>query len=47
VVRQLARRRTGDRGFIVSKLAAADADPAGRYRVYHDFRAPLKAIAPH
>ena len=47
VVRQLARRRTSDKGFVVSKLAAKDADPEGRYRVYHEFRAPLKAIAPH
>jgi len=47
VVRQLARRRTSEQGYIVSKLTAADADPEGRYRVYHDFRAPLKAIAPH
>ncbi len=46
VVRQLARQRTHDRGFIVSKLAAEDADPEGRYRVYHEFRAPLQGHRP-
>ncbi len=47
IVRQLARRRTFEEGIVASKLAAKDADLEGRYRIYHEFRAPVKAMAPH
>jgi uncharacterized protein len=47
VVRQLARRSTKDKGLIVSRLAAENADPEDRYHVYHEFQASLRAIAPH
>lgn len=47
VIRQLTRRRLHEEGVVVSQLAGPEADPEGRYRVYHDFRAPVKALSPH
>jgi len=45
--RQVVRRRFAADGVVVSQRAADDADPEGRYRVYYDFRAPLRAVQPH
>jgi len=46
-VRQITRQRFAADGLVVSQRAGDEADPEGRYRVYHDFRAPLRAIQPH
>ena len=47
VIRQLTRRRLHHHGILVSQLASPDADTDGRYRIYHDFRAPVANLAPH
>jgi protein Tex len=46
-VRQDARRRFAAGGVLVSQRAAEGADPEGRYRVYYDFRVPLRSVQPH
>jgi len=46
-VRQITRQRFAADGLVVSQRANEEADSEGRYRVYHDFRAPLRAIQPH
>ena len=45
--RNLLRHRFAADGFIVSQRASEEADAEGRYRVYHDFRAALRAVQPH
>jgi uncharacterized protein len=45
--RNLLRRRFAADGFVVSQRASDEADAEGRYRVYHDFRAALRAVQPH
>ncbi|RME83530.1 MAG: RNA-binding transcriptional accessory protein [Caldilineae bacterium] len=47
VVRELTRRESFKEGYVLSHLSTEDADPEGRYHLYHDFRAPLRALAPH
>ena len=46
-VRQIARQTFAAEGFVVGQRAGEDADPTGRYEVYHDFRARLAAVQPH
>jgi protein Tex len=46
-VRQAVRRRFAAEGVIISQRASEEADPDGRYRLYHDFRAALRTVAPH
>ena len=45
--RQAARQRFAADGFVVSQRASDEADAEGRYRVYYDFRAALRAVQPH
>ena len=45
--RQAARGRFAADGFVVSQRAGEGADPDGRYRVYHEFRAALRTVQPH
>jgi uncharacterized protein len=47
VVRQGARQRFAAEGFVVSQRAGDQADTEGRYRVYYEFRAALRAVQPH
>jgi len=47
VVRQGARQRFAAEGSVVSQRAGDQADCEGRYRVYYDFRAALRAVQPH
>ncbi|HBY95803.1 MAG TPA: RNA-binding transcriptional accessory protein, partial [Chloroflexi bacterium] len=46
-VRQVVRQMTAHRGRIVSRLADENADTQGKYRLYHEFTAPLSKIQPH
>ncbi|HYN89400.1 MAG TPA: Tex family protein [Ardenticatenaceae bacterium] len=46
-VRQRVRHMTAQGGRLVSRLAAQDADPHSKYRLYHDFAQPLSKIQPH
>ncbi len=45
--RQAARQRFAADGFVVSQRASDAADADGRYRVYYEFRAALRAVQPH
>ncbi len=45
--RRLVRQRFAGEGVVISHRAGETADPEGRYRVYHDFRAALRAVQPH
>jgi len=45
--RNLLRQRFATDGFVVSQRAGEEADAEGRYQVYHDFRAALRAVQPH
>ncbi len=45
--RGLVRQRFAAEGFVTSRRAGDDADKEGRYRVYHEFRAALRAVQPH
>jgi uncharacterized protein len=45
--RQATRQRFAADGFVTSQRASDDADVEGRYRVYYDFRAALRAVQPH
>lgn len=45
--RLLVRQRFASDGFVTSRRASETADEAGRYRVYYDFRAALRAVQPH
>ncbi len=45
--RQVVRQRFAAAGFVSSKRSGDAVDAEGRYRVYHEFRAPLRAVQPH
>jgi len=45
--RRLVRQRFAGGGVVISHRAGETADPEGRYRVYHDFRAALRVVQPH
>ncbi len=45
--RQTARGRFAADGLVVSQRAGDEADREGRYRVYYEFRAALRAVQPH
>jgi uncharacterized protein len=47
IVREIARRATNEEGLVRVKLAKKDADPAGKYQIYHDFKAAVGALPPH
>ncbi|MEI2691346.1 MAG: Tex family protein [Anaerolineae bacterium] len=47
IVREIARRATHEEGMVRVKLAKKDADPAGKYQIYHEFRAPVSQLPPH
>lgn len=47
IVREIARRATQQEGLVRVKLAKQDADPAGKYQVYHDFKAAVGELPPH
>jgi len=48
-VRGEARRLALDKAVVVSQLAgdAAEVDPSGKYRIYHDVSLPLAKLQPH
>jgi len=46
-VRRQVRQRTHDGAALACTLAEEDADPEGRYRMYHDFSEPLRDLPPH
>ncbi len=45
--RAVVRRRFAGDGAVASQRASDEADAEGRYRVYYDFRAALRAVQPH
>ncbi|MER2600240.1 MAG: Tex family protein [Caldilineales bacterium] len=47
IVRELTRRATREEGLLRVKLAKKDADPSGKYQIYHDYKVPLSAVPPH
>jgi uncharacterized protein len=47
IVREIARRATHEEGLLRVKLAKKDADPAGKYQIYHEFKAAVDALPPH
>lgn len=47
IVRELTRRATREEGLLRVKLAKKDADPTGKYQIYHDYKAALTAVPPH
>ena len=46
-VRRHVRQRTFDEAVLACTLADEAADPEGKYRMYHDFSEPLRAVPPH
>jgi len=46
-VRRHIRRRTHDEAVLACALTSEDADPEGKYRMYHDFAEPLRDVPPH
>ena len=46
-VRRHIRQRTHDEAVLACILAETDADPEGKYRMYHDFAEPLCDVPPH
>jgi len=46
-VRRHIRRRTHDEAVLACALTGEDADPEGKYRMYHDFAEPLRDVPPH
>lgn len=46
-MRGLVRQRFAADGFVTSRRASEEADKEGRYRVYYEFRAALRAVQPH
>jgi uncharacterized protein len=46
-VRRHVRQRTHAEAVLACTLAEEDADPEGRYRMYHDFAEPLRDVPPH
>jgi uncharacterized protein len=47
IVREIARRATQEEGLLRVRLAKKDADPAGKYQIYHDYKAAVGALPPH
>ncbi len=47
IVREIARRATREEGMVRVRLAKKDADPAGKYQIYHEFKAPVGQLPPH
>ncbi len=47
IVREIARRATNEEGLLRAKLSKKDADPAGKYEMYHDFKAAVGQVPPH
>ena len=47
IVREIARRATHEEGLVRVRLAKKDADPAGKYEMYHDFKAAVGQLPPH
>jgi len=46
-VRRHIRQRTLDEAVLACTLSDENADPEGKYRMYHDFSEPLRAVPPH
>jgi len=46
-VRRHIRQRTHNEAVLACILAGEGADPEGKYRMYHDFSQPLRAVPPH
>ncbi len=47
IAREMARRATADEGVLRVRLARQDADPTGKYQMYHDFKAPVSQVPAH
>jgi uncharacterized protein len=47
IVREIARRATVEEGMVRVRLAKKDGDPAGKYQIYHEFKAPVSQLPPH
>jgi uncharacterized protein len=47
IARAMARRATEGEGLLRVRLAKQDADPAGKYQMYHEFKAPVSQIPAH
>jgi uncharacterized protein len=47
IVREIARRATQEEGLLRVRLAKKDADSAGKYQIYHDYKAAVGALPPH
>jgi protein Tex len=47
IVREIARRATVEEGMVRVRLAKKDADPTGKYQIYHEFKAPVSQLPPH
>jgi uncharacterized protein len=47
IVREMARRATVEEGLVRVKLAKKDADPTGKYQIYHEFKAAVGQLPPH
>jgi protein Tex len=45
--RAVTRQRFAAGGTVVSRRASDEADTAGRYRIYYDFRCALRTVQPH
>jgi uncharacterized protein len=46
-VRKTTRHETHQRALLVTSLADESADPRGVYRLYYDYREPLREVPPH
>ena len=46
-VRKMVRHETHRRALLVTTLADESADPRGVYRLYYDYREPLREVPPH
>ncbi|RLC60221.1 MAG: RNA-binding transcriptional accessory protein, partial [Chloroflexota bacterium] len=46
-VRKMVRHETYQRALLVTTLADESADPRGVYRLYYDYREPLREVPPH
>jgi len=46
-VRKMVRHETYQRALLVTSLADESADPRGVYRLYYDYREPLREVPPH
>ncbi|HSN75091.1 MAG TPA: Tex family protein [Anaerolineae bacterium] len=47
IVREIARRATVEEGMVRVRLAKKDADPSGKYQIYHDYKAQVRQLPPH